>query len=43
MLQITEGYKDFSGLSGVQGAIDATEIHIQVQCAKIYTYSIPSV
>jgi hypothetical protein len=26
-----------------QGAIDATGIHIQVQCAKIYTCSIPSV
>jgi hypothetical protein len=40
MLQIMEGYKDFSGLSGVQGAIDATENpHTGSVCKDLHMFN----
>lgn len=29
MMQMMEGFKDLSSLQGIQGAIDATQIHVQ--------------
>lgn len=40
MLQIMEGYKDFSGLPGVQGAIDATENpHTGSVCKDLHMFN----